>query len=281
MMNKVALFNQVSYTASKVVTRKYSTSFSLGIYLLDRKFHDPIYGIYGFVRLADEIVDTFHDHDKATLLKKFEDDAYQAIDDGISLNPILNAFQDTVNTYNIERSLIERFIRSMRMDLEQTLYSRESFEDYIIGSAEVVGLMCLRVFTKGQPEMYDSLAPAAMRLGAAFQKINFLRDLQDDFEELGRAYFPSLDVLEFNNTDKRRIEEEIAADFSAALEGIRRLPSGAKRGVFVAYVYYKKLFDKIKSTPADKLLYERVRIPNGRKMTLMVDSLVRVGLNAF
>jgi phytoene/squalene synthetase len=280
-MYNLKLYSKVTLGCSKLTTRSYSTSFSLGINLLDKKYHDAIYAIYGFVRFADEIVDTFHDHDKNYLLDKFEADTYEATEQGISLNPILHSFQLVVRQFNIDKELIVTFLRSMRMDLEQTEYSRQGFEDYILGSAEVVGLMCLKVFVNGNDDAYNRLKPSAMRLGAAFQKVNFLRDLKADFEDLGRAYFPGVDMSTFNHSDKLRIEAEIEEDFRIALEGIKQLPSGARRGVYVAYVYYKKLFDKIKSTSAERLMTKRIRIHNGRKMTLMLDSLVRLSLNAY
>lgn len=274
------IFNQIALNCSKHTTRKYSTSFSLGIYLLDRKFHEPIYSIYGFVRFADEIVDSFHEHDKEWLLQKFEDDTYDAIDRGISMNPILHSFQKSVRDYNIDRELIDTFLKSMKMDLNMTAYSRSGFEEYILGSAEVVGLMCLRVFSEGNDQLFEDLKSAAMRLGAAFQKVNFLRDIRADYLDLGRTYFPGLDLSNFTEQEKLRIENEIAEDFDAALLGIKRLPKGARRGVYIAHVYYRKLFEKIRSVPADRLMDQRIRIPNSRKMTLMVDSLVRLGFNA-
>ena len=273
------IFEDVSAECSKLTTKRYSTSFSLGILLLQRKFHDPIYGIYGFVRFADEIVDTFHDHDKLELLDKFESDTYDSIERGISLNPILHSFQKVVREYKVERELIDTFLHSMRMDLNMTEYDRATFNKYILGSAEVVGLMCLRVFCEGDEQMYQNLRPAAMRLGAAFQKVNFLRDLKADFSELGRSYFPNLDFNNFTQQDKLIIEDEIADDFNAALEGIRQLPRGARKGVYVAYMYYLKLFHKIRSVPPEKLMQKRIRIPNRKKMTLMLDSLVRLSLN--
>jgi len=280
-MYNLKLFSEVSLGCSKLTTSSYSTSFSLGIKLLNKQLHDPIYAIYGFVRFADEIVDTFHGHDKEYLLDKFEADTFEAIERGISLNPILHSYQLVVRKYNIDRELIQTFLNSMRMDLEQTEYSRQGFEEYILGSAEVVGLMCLKVFVNGDQEAYQSLKPAAMSLGSAFQKVNFLRDIKADLEDLGRTYFPGVDMSAFNHEDKLRIEAEIEKDFISALEGIRQLPPGARRGVYIAYVYYKKLFDKIKSTPADHLMKKRIRIHNGRKMTLMLDSLVRLSLNAY
>ena len=234
------LFNEVAAYTSKCTTRKYSTSFSLGIHLLHSRFHEPIYAIYGFVRFADEIVDTFHGYDKEKLLDQFEKDTYDAIEHGISMNPILHSFQRAVHQYGIDRELIDTFLGSMRMDLHMDEYNRTEFEKYILGSAEVVGLMCLRVFTEGDRALYEELKPAAMRLGAAFQKVNFLRDIRADYQELGRTYFPGLDLTQFTIKEKLRIESEIAEDFAFAMEGIRKLPRGAKRGVYIAHVYYRK-----------------------------------------
>lgn len=273
------LFDKISAKSSKTTTLAYSTSFSLGIQFLGRKFHNPIYGIYGFVRFADEIVDSFHDYDKETLLDRFEQDTRLAIEERISLNPILNSFQHVVNQYDIEWELIDSFLKSMKMDLKQEFHDQLSYEDYILGSAEVVGLMCLRVFTEGDKELYNRLKPAAMKLGAAFQKVNFLRDAQADFEGLGRTYFPDVDMENFLTEDKKKIEEDIEDDFRQALQGIRQLPPSSRRGVYLAYFYYQQLFSKIKGLPAHRILGERVRIPNGRKMTLMLQSLVRHQLN--
>jgi len=281
---KKALFDQISYDFSKFTTKKYSTSFSLGIHTLDKKFHEPIYNIYGFVRFADEIVDSFEGYDQAYLLAKFWKDTHEAIEQKISLNPILNSFQKVVHEYDIEPKLYDTFMRSMEMDLDSQTnahtHTRQSYEEYILGSAEVVGLMCLRVFTKGDKETYQRLKPSAMKLGAAFQKVNFLRDVKADYEELGRTYFPGVDLAAFSLAQKIKIEEEIAADFAEALEGIKELPRGARRGVYIAYIYYKKLFDKIKSTPAESLMDERIRIPNTRKFGLLFNSLVRHKFNA-
>ena len=274
-----ALFDQVSADCSKLTTKKYSTSFSLGILFLDRRFHQPIYGIYGFVRFADEIVDSFHNYDKASLLTKFREDTVEAIEQKISLNPILNSFQEAVHAYNIDWELIDTFLKSMEMDLSYANYNRMAYEDYILGSAEVVGLMCLRVFTEGDIELYEQLKPAAKKLGAAFQKVNFLRDAQADFEGLGRTYFPGVDMGSFSAEDKIKIEQEIIEDFHEALAGIKKLPVGARRGVYLAYFYYLQLFQKIKRMPANRILKERIRIPNGRKMGLMINSLVRHELN--
>ncbi len=276
---KKELFDKVSQACSRKTTNVYSTSFSLGTYLLGKEYRDPIYSIYGFVRFADEIVDSFHGYDKATLLRRFREDTILAIADGISLNPILNSFQDTVNKYNIEWQLIETFLESMKQDLEFVEYDRDKFDQYILGSAEVVGLMCLRVFTEGDEQYYQRLKPAAMKLGAAFQKVNFLRDAQEDFEGLGRTYFPGLDLTKFTEAEKRQIEGEIESDFREALIGIRGLPSGARRGVYIAYVYYKRLFDKIKSLPPEQILESRIRIPNGQKMGIMLRSLIQHQMN--
>lgn len=273
------LFNQVSLKCSKITTTTYSTSFSLGIRLLNKKFHNPIYAIYGFVRFADEIVDTFHEHDKSILLQRFKDDTYKAIDDGISLNPILNSFQWVVNKYQIDRELIETFLHSMEMDLHQKFHDQSSYEEYILGSAEVVGLMCLQVFCEGNKLMYDSLKHQAMKLGSAFQKINFLRDLQADFQHLGRTYFPGVDMSRFDESVKREIEADIEKDFATGLQGILNLPMGAKLGVYVAYVYYYNLFHKIKSIPASELIRKRARIPNIKKIGLVFSSYFRLRFN--
>ena len=268
-MNTMALYDSVCLQASERTTRKYSTSFSLGIRSLDRRFHAPIHAIYGFVRFADEIVDTFHDHDKNTLMARFRRDTYLAIEEGISLNPILHSFQSVVRKYGIEEPLYDTLLRSMEMDLTDTAHDQASYETYILGSAEVVGLMCLRVFCEGDTEAYAHLKPAAMRLGAAFQKVNFLRDLHDDHMALGRTYFPGIDVRHMSVADKRAIEQDIAQDFSAALEGIRELPKGARFGVYVAYLYYLNLFRKIQALPLESILKQRVRVRNRRKIALL------------
>jgi 15-cis-phytoene synthase len=266
------LFDMISKKSSKMTTVMYSTSFSMGIRFFSKRFHDPIYAIYGFVRFADEIVDTFHAYDKKKLLHNFRQDTYAAIEDGISLNPILNNFQWAVNKYKIEKKLIDTFLRSMEMDLYKEDYDRKGYEEYILGSAEVVGLMCLRVFCEGSEQKYQELKPSAMRLGAAFQKINFLRDLSHDFHGLGRTYFPGIEIGDFNQEIKSRIEAEIETDFKAGLEGIKRLPDGARFGVYVAYVYFYSLFKKISRYPAERLLKERVRIPDSKKYALLVSS---------
>ncbi|MES2835952.1 MAG: phytoene/squalene synthase family protein [Bacteroidota bacterium] len=273
------LYDKVCYECSEVTTKKYSTSFSLGIKMLSKKFHNPIYGIYGFVRFADEIVDTFHEHNKTNLIAKFEKDTYAAIFDKISLNPILHSFQDVVNTYKIERELIDAFLFSMKMDIDKKEYTRESYEKYILGSAEVVGLMCLRVFCLGDEKMYQELKPNAMRLGAAFQKINFLRDLNADVYTLGRSYFPQFDLTRFDEAMKLEIENEIELDFKAGLDGIKKLPYGARFGVYMAYVYYYALFNKIKNQTPKRILEERVRISDNKKYALIVTSYVRHRFN--
>jgi phytoene synthase len=273
------LFDEVSIKSSKLTTRAYSTSFSLGIYFLNKSIRNPIYAIYGFVRFADEIVDSFDGYDKKYLLDKFKKDLYEALEMKISLNPILNAFQEAVHTYNIDIELINTFLRSMEMDLEKQEYSKETYDSYILGSAEVVGLMCLKVFVHGNNEQYNALKPAAMKLGAAFQKINFLRDLRADYKELGRTYFPNVDVERFSIDDKRAIEKEIEQDFKDALVGIKKLPSSSKGGVYLAYVYYLSLFKKIKNVPVERVLLERIRISNGEKFALMLKSMVQYKVN--
>lgn len=274
-----ALFDQVSRTTSKIVTRRYSTSFSLGIRFLHRDFHDPIYGIYGFVRLADEIVDSFHDFDKSELLEEFRAETFKAIDRGISLNPVLNAFQHVVNHYQIEHELIECFLNSMQMDLEKKEYAEEEYKTYILGSAEVVGLMCLRVFTEKNKDLYNRLKPFAMSLGSAFQKINFLRDIKADYQGLGRIYFPNVDLSQLNENVKADLEKDIEKDFDEGLKGIRMLPKKARLGVYVAYIYYRSLFRKIKNLEAQRIMEERIRIPNPQKAVLFAGSYLRNSLN--
>lgn len=281
-MNAKLLYDQTTFECSKLITQRYSTSFTLGIQTLDKKFHLPIYAIYGFVRYADEIVDTFHDKDKKALLEEFKKDTYKAIADQISLNPVLHAFQLIVNQYHIDHDLIEAFLRSMEMDLDFKTYNDSRYHEYIYGSAEVVGLMCLKVFVEGDQAMYDRLKDPACKLGSAFQKVNFLRDIKSDFEERGRVYFPGVDFNSFDKSAKELIEEDIQKDFDDALEGIRRLPEGAKLGVKVAYLYYQKLFDKIKALPAEVITHERVRIPNARKFSLLLGTYLgtKLGLSS-
>ncbi|TCD26527.1 phytoene/squalene synthase family protein [Pedobacter psychrodurus] len=269
------IFDKVSAECSRNLTRTYSTSFSLGINFLDKKIRGPIYAIYGFVRLADEIVDSFHGYDKASLLSKFKRDCLEAIVDSISLNPVLNSFQEVVKRYSIELELIHLFLNSMEMDLQSEVYSPEKYERYILGSAQVVGLMCLHVFTEGDSASYERLKGSAMKLGSAFQKVNFLRDVNADFHLLGRTYFPGVDLSYFSDEKKRAIEEDIAAEFDAALEGIRELPRSSRNGVYLAYIYYRKLFDKIRKKTANQVMAERIRISNAHKFTLMFSSLLR------
>lgn len=271
-MDHIALYDQTTLECSKLITQRYSTSFTLGIKTLDKKYHMPIYAIYGFVRYADEIVDTFHDHDKKTLLDRFKKETYRSIEEKISLNPVLHAFQIVVNQYNIDLDLIESFLYSMEMDLEATDYSEEGYKTYIYGSAEVVGLMCLYVFCQGNNQQYEMLKPAACRLGAAFQKVNFLRDIKSDFDERGRVYFPGVDFNHFDLKDKEIIERDIQADFDAALIGIKQLPEGARLGVYLAYIYYLQLFKKIKQLPPKQIKLERIRIPDIRKMILLIET---------
>jgi 15-cis-phytoene synthase len=273
------LYTKTTLECSKVITQYYSTSFTLGIKTLDKRFHLPIYAIYGFVRYADEIVDTFEGYDKKTLLNRFKSDTYTAIEEGISLNPVLHSFQLIVNKYKIDHELIESFLHSMEMDLFYADYNQEGYEAYIYGSAEVVGLMCLRVFCEGNVTEYDRLKADAKRLGSAFQKVNFLRDIKSDFQERGRTYFPDVDFANFTLEDKKAIENDIQADFDAALRGILELPKGAKGGVYLAYKYYLRLFDKIKNCPASRIQNERIRVPDYQKMTLLASTYFQMRLN--
>lgn len=273
------LFDDISQEMSRLTTKRYSTSFSLGISFLHKDLHKPIYSIYGFVRFADEIVDSFHGFDKQKLLSDFKEETYKSISEGISLNPILNSFQWVVNKYDIPHELIETFLNSMEMDLSDNVYDKLTYDKYILGSAEVVGLMCLKIFVEGNNSEYERLKPFAMKLGSAFQKINFLRDLKADYQELGRTYFPGINMDEFNSTVKKEIEADIEVDFKLGLEGIKMLPHKARFGVYMAYKYYFKLFKKIKQTDAEVILTERVRIPNRRKFRILLTSFLRHNLN--
>ena len=279
-MNHEQLFTDTSLACAQLITRRYSTSFSLGIRTLDKSLHRAIYAVYGFVRWADEIVDTFHSQDKAALLAEFERDTYAAIVAGFSLNPVLHAFQWAVNAYQIDHEFIDAFLRSMEMDLEDKNYRQELYEQYIYGSAEVVGLMCLRVFCQGQPAEFERLKAPARRLGAAFQKVNFLRDIRSDYEERGRVYFPGLRYEQFDDAAKQAVEADIRADFEAAYEGIRGLPRAARLGVYLAYIYYLKLFKKLRQAPAQQVLAERVRLPDNTKLLLLAGSWLRYRLRA-
>ena len=273
------LFDEVSYKCSKITTKTYSTSFSFGILALHKSIRKPIYNIYGFVRFADEIVDSFHDYDKSILFNKFKADAFLSIDDKISLNPILNSFQETVNAYSIDLSLINNFLDSMEMDLSKKSYNKENYNDYIHGSAEVVGLMCLKVFLNGDEHLYNKLKPSAMSLGSAFQKINFLRDANVDYSLLGRSYFPDVQMNSFSQEDKLKIEKDIEKDFKDALVGIKMLPDSSRGGVYLSYLYYYHLFRKIKFLPSSRVLEERIRIPNIEKMFLMFKAIFKNELN--
>jgi phytoene synthase len=273
------LFDNVSYQVSKITTKTYSTSFSLGILTLHKSIRQPIYNIYGFVRFADEIVDSFHNYDKSKLFNKFKQDAFLAIEDKISLNPILNSFQETVNTYNIDLSLINNFLDSMEMDLSEKIYNEENYKNYIYGSAEVVGLMCLKVFVNGNETLYNNLRPSASSLGSAFQKVNFLRDANIDYSSLGRTYFPDVQMNNFSQADKLKIEKDIEIDFENALVGIKMLPRFSRGGVYLSYLYYYHLFRKIKSLPSSKVLEERIRIANIEKIFLLFKSILKNQLN--
>ncbi|MEM8762852.1 MAG: phytoene/squalene synthase family protein [Bacteroidota bacterium] len=274
-----SIFDNVSYSCSKIVTESYSTSFALATKMLATSIRGDIYNIYGFVRFADEIVDTFHDYDKATLFENFEEELEQALEQKISLNPILNSFQHTYHKYNIPKHLVDAFMKSMRMDLSKKKYSTiAEYKEYIYGSADVVGLMCLCVFVNGDAEKYESLKDSAMALGSAFQKVNFLRDLKADFEELERTYFPDTNLLELDEASKKRIVDEIKADFAKGMEGISRLPQEAKFGVYTAYKYYRKLLQKLQSTPPLEIKNTRIRVPNYQKFGLLAQSYVNYKL---
>ena len=265
----IQLFHTTSQNCSKIVTENYSTSFYSAIRMLHKDLRQPVFNIYGFVRFADEIVDTFHDYDKEFLLQQFRTETYDAIQRGISLNPILNSFQRTVNEFNIDQKLIDAFFQSMEMDLSQKAYDCQGYKEYIYGSAEVVGLMCLYVFCEGKKELYEELESSARSLGAAFQKVNFLRDIKADFNGLARVYFPGCDFNNFTEQEKRQIEEDIHNDFRQAYQGIKHLPLKARFGVYVAYKYYLSLFKKIKRMKPARVLEERIRIPNYRKAMII------------
>jgi len=275
----IQLFHSVSHECSKVTTARYSTSFSSAIKLLQKDIRGPIYDIYGFVRFADEIVDSFHDFDKATLLEDFKKQTYESIKNGISLNPILNSFQITVNRYNIDLHLVDAFFKSMEFDLNKSSYDYEGYASYIYGSAEVVGLMCLYVFCNGNKEQFEMLKPSAQALGSAFQKVNFLRDVKADYQQLNRVYFPGVDFRDFSSEMKQKIEDDIQCDFDNAYEGIIKLPLNARFGVYLAYKYYLSLFKKIKSVQPQKILEHRIRIPNYHKAWVAAKVVIRTQLN--
>lgn len=271
----IELYDETCLECSKLITQKYSTSFSMGIRAFHKRFHYPIYAIYGFVRYADEIVDTFHHHDKAQLIADFRKETDVAIAQKISLNPVLHAFQLVVNKYHINHDLIDAFLNSMEMDLDKVEYDREAYEKYIYGSAEVIGLMCLKIFCESHTALYDSLVPFARSLGSAFQKINFLRDIRSDYEERGRTYFPQVDFTRFSESDKQAIEDDIQIDFDKGLKGIRLLPDGCRQGVYIAYVYYLELFKKIRATSAATISQKRIRVSDQRKIWLMAQAMVK------
>jgi phytoene/squalene synthetase len=275
-----SLFDQISVDCSKIVTKTYSTSFSMATKMLHPSIRNHIYNIYGFVRFADEIVDSFHNYPKKLLLNRFEEDLYLSLNQKISLNPILNSFQHTVNKFEIDTNLIKAFMRSMRWDLDKKIYdNQEDYEKYIYGSADVVGLMCLKVFVKGNESQYKSLRPAAMSLGSAFQKVNFLRDLKDDYQELNRTYFPSVNFNHFDEVSKLNIINEIELDFELALDGIFKLPVEAQFGVYTAYKYYIKLLKKLKNTSSVNIQKTRIRVPNYQKMSVFAGSYLKYRLN--
>lgn len=276
-----ALFDQISLKASKMVTNTYSTSFSLGIRMLNESVREPVYAIYGFVRFADEIVDSFEGYDKAALIADFRKQTGEAIAQKISLNPILNSFQHAVNHYSIDQWLIDAFFDSMEMDLEEQTYDQATFEKYILGSAQVVGLMCLRVFCNGDIVQYDSLKDGAMSLGSAFQKVNFLRDIKADKDNLGRLYFPGMNMQEWTPQLKKDIEADIAKDFKHALEAINRLPKNSRYGVYTAYRYYFKLFRKLENASFEELFTKRLRIPNSTKFRLLFTSKARLAMGTY
>lgn len=276
----IHLFDEVAFECSQKVTNGYSTSFSSAVRMLAPSIRPAIHSIYGFVRFADEVVDTFHDKDKKLLLDKFEWDLYQAIEMGISLNPILHSFQKTIKEYNIDIELVDAFLKSMRMDIEKKDYkTKEEYQEYIYGSADVVGLMCLKVFVDGSDEEYQKLKPTAMKLGSAFQKVNFLRDLKNDAEILERSYFPEVDLKNLSPEVKTKIVSEIKADFDAAYEGIKQLPASSKFGVYTAYRYYKQLLKKLQKTPSNKLMETRIRVSDYHKYGLLMQSYLNIKLN--
>lgn len=274
------LFDQVSFDCSRLVTKKYSTSFSLATRMLSTTIRSHIYNIYGFVRFADEIVDSFHDYEKQELFNRFEENLYHALENRISLNPILNSFQDTFHRFDIDINLVKAFLKSMRWDLTKTEYNSElDYKEYIYGSADVVGLMCLKVFVNGDENTYKNLYSSAMALGSAFQKVNFLRDLKADYHLLERSYFPNVNFQHFDESVKSEIIAEIEKDFEVAIKGIYELPTDAKFGVYTAYRYYSKLLTKLKQSTTTRIKNKRIRVPNYQKMSVFAKSYVRYHLN--
>ncbi len=272
-------FDILSFKISELTTKSYSTSFSIGIHFLHKEIHEAIYAIYGFVRFADEIVDSFHEFDKEALLEEFKKDTYRAIEQKISLNPILNAFQFVVRKYNVDNELIDAFLHSMEMDLKKIDYSDSLYKEYIFGSAEVVGLMCLKVFTNGEASEYQKLKPMAQKLGSAFQKINFLRDCKADIEKLGRVYFPNVKGDKITESEKLEIEADIEQEFYDSLQGIKSLPENSKLGVYVAYIYYYQLLVKIKNVNANDIMQQRIRVSNFEKCILLIKAYLKYKLN--
>jgi len=271
------LYHHISHNISRLFTRKYSTSFSLGIAAFAKKYRQPVYDIYGYVRVADEIVDSFTDYDRKPLLLEFREETFRAIERGVSTNPVIHAFQETVRRYNVDLNHIREFLDSMEMDLYNSYYEKDRYDDYIYGSAEVVGLMCLKVFVDGNQEMYDKLELPAKALGSALQKVNFLRDMKSDLAERGRIYLPGIgDVVGIDDESKRRLEDEIEKEFSHALQGIRQLPAGVRLGVYSAYLYYYQLFNIIKKSKVKTLLERRVRVSNTAKFFLLLKSFLEV-----
>jgi len=264
-----SLYDRVSVDTSTLITKKYSTSFSLGIRMLDKKYREPIYSIYGFVRLADEIVDSFEGYNQSRMLKKLKKDTFLAISEGISTNPVLNSFQNVINRYKIDLKLVKLFLNSMEMDLNKVKYNKKTLKTYILGSAEVVGLMCLKVFVDGDEKTYQNLRYSAQILGSAYQKINFLRDMGEDYHKLGRVYFPNVNMEKFSNKKKKKIESELESEFEIALYGIYMLPKGVSFGVYLSYLYYYELFKQIKNTSAKDLINKRNRVSNYKKLSLM------------
>ena len=269
------LFDSTAFSISHLVTRRYSTSFSMGIRAFAPEFRKPVYAVYGFVRFADEIVDSFHEFNKPLLLKRFTEDTFTAITEKVSLNPILHSFQKTVNEYNIDHELIRRFLQSMEMDLVQKDYDKSQFDEYILGSAEVVGLMCLKIFCYPNDSLYEKLKPLAMQLGSAYQKVNFLRDLRTDYLTLGRSYFPNINLSTFSEDNKKSIVQDIENDFRISLTGIMQLPKTVQYGVLLSYMYYAALLQKINKTPAANLMQQRIRVSDWAKVWMFLKIMIR------
>lgn len=273
------LYRKNNLDCSRITTQNYSTSFSLGVRMLNSRYRPGIYSIYGYVRYADEIVDTFFEQDQRAIFDEFKTETWKALERGFSINPIIDSFQEAVRYYKIDRHLIEAFLKSMEMDLHRSEYDAAQLEDYIYGSAEVVGLMCLRVFYFDEPERFDQLLEPARKLGAAFQKVNFLRDAQDDYENKGRIYFRDIDFNNFDLVQKQKIEAEIEADFRDAYQGIKALKKEVRFGVYLAYIYYLRLFRKIKRARPVEILKQRYRVSNSKKMYLLANAYLKNAFN--